>query len=55
MSNISLPNQWEARVYQRQLFQYLLTGGLDRKRAVCVWHRRAGRLMVDPKLVIDKI
>ena len=43
MSNISLPHQWEARGYQRQLFQYLLTGGLDRKRAVCVWHRRAGK------------
>lgn len=43
MTNISLPNQWAARPYQKPLFQYLFTGGLDRKRAACVWHRRAGK------------
>ena len=40
---LSLPNDWAARPYQRPLFQYMFTGGLDRKRAVCVWHRRAGK------------
>jgi phage terminase large subunit len=41
--SVSLPNNWEARHYQRDLFRWMLTGGLDGKRAVCVWHRRAGK------------
>lgn len=44
MSNqLSLPNNWNARPYQQDLFRYMFMGGLDRKRAACVWHRRAGK------------
>lgn len=42
-TSIQLPNKWEARHYQRELFRYLLDGGLESKRAVMVWHRRAGK------------
>jgi phage terminase large subunit len=37
---IVLPNQWRPRDYQRRLWNYLEGGG---KRAVSVWHRRAGK------------
>jgi hypothetical protein len=37
---VILPNRWEPRHYQRRLWSYLETGG---KRAVGVWHRRAGK------------
>lgn len=37
---ISLPNAFTPRDYQRRLMGYLDNGG---KRAVCVWHRRAGK------------
>ncbi len=40
---LSLPNNWAARPYQKPLFNYMFVGGLDRKRALCVWHRRAGK------------
>ena len=33
-------NGWHPRHYQRKLWAYLGNGG---KRAVCVWHRRAGK------------
>jgi len=42
-NQISLPNNWAARHYQSSLFQYMLQGGTERKRAVCIWHRRAGK------------
>lgn len=38
--NITLPNDWEPRKHQLPLLQ-ALDGG--KKRAVCVWHRRAGK------------
>jgi len=38
--NITLPNAWQPREHQRQLWEYLESGG---KRAVAVWHRRAGK------------
>src|SRR5262245_10054493 len=37
---IILPNRWQPRPYQRRLWSYLEGGG---KRAVAVWHRRAGK------------
>lgn len=37
---ITLPNQWQARPYQIPLWRFLREGG---KRAVAVWHRRAGK------------
>jgi phage terminase large subunit len=40
---IELPNEWEARVYQQPLMNFLFSGGLDEKRAAEVWHRRAGK------------
>ena len=41
---VSLPYQWKARPHQEPLFQYMLNGGtMQNKRAVEVWHRRAGK------------
>jgi len=41
MSRIRLPaNGWHERPYQEPLFDYLTGGG---KRALAVWHRRAGK------------
>ena len=40
MSVIQLPHNWRPRDYQRNLWRYLEHGG---KRAVAVWHRRAGK------------
>lgn len=40
MSNIVVPVDWAPRVYQLPLWSYLERGG---KRAVAVWHRRAGK------------
>ena len=37
---IALPNDWRARPHQSKFTQFLLKGG---KRAVAVWHRRAGK------------
>lgn len=37
---IQIPNHWKPRDYQVPLWQYMENGG---KRAVCVWHRRAGK------------
>lgn len=37
---IDLPNEWKPREYQKPLWRYLWRGG---KRAVSVWHRRAGK------------
>lgn len=38
--NIDIPNNWEPREYQLPVWKYLHRGG---KRAVCRWHRRAGK------------
>lgn len=38
--NISLPNNWAPRQYQRNLWNYLKDGG---KRAAVSWHRRSGK------------
>lgn len=37
---IELPHEWSPRPYQENLWRYLEAGG---KRAVAVWHRRAGK------------
>jgi len=37
---LTLPNEWDPRPHQGRLWDYLQTGG---KRAVAVWHRRAGK------------
>lgn len=37
---IRIPHNWKPRTYQRKLWRYLMGGG---KRAVAVWHRRAGK------------
>ena len=36
---ITVPNDWRPRAYQKGLWNFLEKGG---KRAVAVWHRRAG-------------
>jgi len=45
MVDIVLPNEWTARHYQADLFDYMFDGSPDgrKKRAVCIWHRRAGK------------
>jgi hypothetical protein len=40
MSVINIPHDWKPRPYQEPLWHYLENGG---KRAVAVWHRRAGK------------
>ena len=40
MSNIVLPNQWKVRPHQSNFMTALAEGV---KRALCVWHRRAGK------------
>jgi hypothetical protein len=39
--HITLPNAWQPRSYQRRLWSYLEDSGP--RRAVAVWHRRAGK------------
>jgi len=46
MSEIILPHQWKARPHQTNFFTNMLPealGGKGLRRAVCVWHRRAGK------------
>ncbi len=47
MSEISLPNDWQARHYQADLFNFMTDNGKNPqatdKRACEVWHRRAGK------------
>lgn len=38
--NVTLPNKWRARPYQKPLWEYLGRGG---RRAVARWHRRSGK------------
>jgi phage terminase large subunit len=40
LTEITLPHNWTPRPYQRKLWDYLERGG---KRAIAVWHRRAGK------------
>jgi hypothetical protein len=40
LTHIQLPHNWRCRPYQNELWDYLNSGG---KRAVAVWHRRAGK------------
>jgi phage terminase large subunit len=40
VTQISLPNKWEARQYQTPLWRYLHGGG---KRAIAIWPRRHGK------------
>lgn len=40
MSDIILPYEWRARQYQQPFMKYMMSG---KSRAVCVWHRRAGK------------
>jgi phage terminase large subunit len=40
LATVRIPNGWQPRPYQRPLWDYLEGGG---KRAVAVWHRRAGK------------
>ena len=49
---IQLPNNWVPRPYQRHLWDYLEAGG---KRAVAVWHRRAGKDDVALHITATKI
>jgi phage terminase large subunit len=37
---IRIPNNWGPRAYQMNVWRYLERGG---KRAICIWHRRAGK------------
>lgn len=39
-NTITLPNEWEPRDYQKSVLEFLDNGG---KRAVSIWHRRAGK------------
>ena len=40
MVDVTLPNNWKPRPYQRAAWRYLENGG---KHAELIWHRRAGK------------
>ena len=40
-TNLNLPLKWKPRIYQRPMYNTLASG--EKKRAACVWHRRAGK------------
>ncbi|MCI5049981.1 MAG: hypothetical protein MRY32_06580, partial [Rickettsiales bacterium] len=40
MMRVQLPNGWDPRPYQQNLWNYLQSGG---KRAIAIWHRRSGK------------
>jgi hypothetical protein len=40
IDEVVIPNDWNPRPYQRDIWKYLSKGG---KRAVAIWHRRAGK------------
>ena len=41
LATVNLPHLgWQPRPHQKKLWRYLMNGG---KRAVAVWHRRAGK------------
>ena len=40
MTKIQVPSNWAPRPYQMPMWDFMENGG---KRAVCVWHRRAGK------------
>jgi hypothetical protein len=39
-NKVRIPNNWSPRAYQLNVWRYLEHGG---KRAICIWHRRAGK------------
>lgn len=43
MPQISIPHDFEPRWYQVPLWRYMQKGGMQKKRACCVWHRRGGK------------
>lgn len=44
MSSISLPHNWKARLHQSKFMKYMYAdGGVSGKRALLLWHRRAGK------------
>ena len=45
---ITVPNDWRPRAYQKGLWNFLEKGG---KRAVAVWHRRAGKDLLSVNIV----
>lgn len=53
MPEIVLPHQWEPRSYQLPVWRYFAPPG-ERKRGVCVWHRRAGKDLVAVNLIAVK-
>jgi hypothetical protein len=47
---INIPHNWSPRGYQEPLWQALTTKGL--KRAVYIWHRRAGKDLIGLNRII---
>jgi phage terminase large subunit len=50
---ISLPHNWHPREYQIPTWRYFI-GQEERKRAVCVWHRRAGKDLMAINMLATK-
>lgn len=53
MSSITLPYNWTPRTYQVPLWRYM-EGEAEGKRAVAVWHRRAGKDLMAINLIATK-
>jgi hypothetical protein len=54
VTEITLPYKWKPRLYQEPLWNYF-QGDATGKRAVCVWHRRAGKDLLAMNLIGTKV
>ena len=52
--NIELPHDWTPRTYQVPVWKYF-QGPAEGKRAICVWHRRAGKDVLAINLIATKL
>ncbi len=53
MAEIILPFNWEPRDYQGPLYDHMMQDS-ERLRAVCVWHRRAGKDLTAINIIAPK-
>lgn len=54
MSDVTLPYKWVPRNYQLGAWRYM-QGPEEGKRAVCVWHRRAGKDLFGINVIATKV
>ena len=52
--NVSLPHRYSLRSYQVPAWKYM-QGNEEGKRAVCIWHRRAGKDLFAINMIATKV